>query len=880
MVVHSLVTYGAPFVGRANELQQISDLLHNPACRLLTLIGPGGIGKTRLAIEAARLQPALFPDGIFFVALQPLASSDLLIPAIAEGVDLQFYAGVDPLQQLLDYLLNKSLLLILDNFEHLLEGAQLLSEIFNAAPGIRMLVTSRERLNLQEEWVLEVPGLEIPSAESDIEIGEYSAVQLFTQNARQVNVGFMLSETQKPAVARICRLVGGMPLGIELASAWVRALSCQEIADEIERSLDILSNNTRNISPRHRNMRAAIQHSWNMLTTAERDVFKRLSVFRGGFRKEAAQMIAGATLPTLSSLVDKSLLRVNENGRYEVHELLRQYGEEKLNEDSTDAADAHHQHCAYYTNFLHQSEPDLKGRRQIESLREVEADFENVRTAWNWAVDQRDYEAINQSFESLYLFCEMHSRFQDGQQLFQYAQEQFAPPPHTEPDPIWGKVTLRWVPMWWLQEPDPEKYDDVKTLVEKGLELARKHDDQQELAFCLFSLGLLIFQVVGDYARSLAPFEESLGLYSTLDDKFYVGKVGDYVAANYGHLRQDERFIELSERSYELRRKIGDVFGSALSLYNLQTTALLEGEHDKLAGYLRETDAIYAKIDNQVFIARSQALWARIAFCRGDFDQAQLLAEAALKSSPSSPASGKWPALTTLILLASMRGSYAEARQIHQSGFKQHRHDFFYIIQQGLAVAACGLGDYQTAIYHLLIVLKDEESVDNHAVIKSALPIATILLAHDSEKEQAVELLGLTFTQPNNLTGWLEKWPLMTQLRADLETNLGSEAFAAAWERGKASDLQTVVQALIERFSDTTEQHAPVSHPSLVEPLSGRELEVVHLIAEGLSNPEIADKLFLSLGTVKVHVRNIYSKLNVNSRTQAVAQARAFRLLS
>jgi predicted ATPase len=255
MATHNLPTQSTPFIGRVKELAEIAGLLNDPACRLLTLVGPGGIGKTRLAIEAARLQQNTFAHGVNLVSLQPVGSSDFIVSAIAEALRFQFYPGGEPKHQLLDYLREKSLLLVLDNFEHLLDSAELVSEILAYAPEIKVLATSRERLNLLEEWVLDVPGLPVPASETEMEIDDYGGVQLFLQSAQRTKVGFILTDAQKPAVTHICQLVGGMPLGIELAAVWVRALSCEEIAIEIERSLDLLATSARNVPPRHRTIR-------------------------------------------------------------------------------------------------------------------------------------------------------------------------------------------------------------------------------------------------------------------------------------------------------------------------------------------------------------------------------------------------------------------------------------------------------------------------------------------------------------------------------------------------------------------------------------------------------------------------------------------------
>jgi predicted ATPase len=257
------------------------------------------------------------------------------------------------------------------------------SDILNAAPRIKILVTSRARLNLQGEWVLEVPGMAFPPDTTSERLEEYSAVQLFVQSAQRVQAGFTLSDEDKPPVARICQLVEGMPLGIELAAAWVRMLSCREIADEMARSVDFLATTLRDVPERHRSMRAVFEYSWTLLTPQERSVMQQLSVFRGGFRREAAMQIAGATLPVLAGLLDKSLLRRNALGRYEVHELLRQFAAARLDVALEDKWDTRSRHCAYYCRLLKDREDDLRGSRaQKDSLENIREEIENIRAAW------------------------------------------------------------------------------------------------------------------------------------------------------------------------------------------------------------------------------------------------------------------------------------------------------------------------------------------------------------------------------------------------------------------------------------------------------------------------------------------------------------------
>nr|HMQ55534.1 helix-turn-helix domain-containing protein [Anaerolineae bacterium] len=303
----SLPTPPTPLVGREPELATIARLLQDGQCRLLTLVGPGGVGKTRLALEIAANQQLALANGVYFVSLAGVGAAKFVIPAIADGLGLTFAGPADPKTQLFNYLRDKQLLLIIDNFEHLLaaeEATADLPDMLQVAPRLKLLITSRERLHLQGEWIFEVQGLPLPPDEQVENVEAYSAVTLFTHSARRLQPDFNLTAETKPAVVRICRLLAGLPLGLELAAAWVRTLSCQEIAQEIERGLDFLAASTRDMPERHRSIKAVFDHSWKLLSAAEQRVLRQLSVFRGGFRREAAEAVAGATLPILAILLD------------------------------------------------------------------------------------------------------------------------------------------------------------------------------------------------------------------------------------------------------------------------------------------------------------------------------------------------------------------------------------------------------------------------------------------------------------------------------------------------------------------------------------------------------------------------------------------------
>ena len=389
-----------PFVGREAMLVELKERLQDPDCRLLTLVGPGGSGKTRLALEAAAVQLANYTHGVFFGSLAPLQSVEAIVPTVAEALGFSLHEEVEPRRQLLDYLRQKSVLLILDNFEHLLADAELVTDILRAASEVRILATSRERLNVQGEHVFPVAGMAFPDRETAADAPDHSAVKLFVQSAQRARPDFELQGDDLRYMVRICRLVEGIPLAILLAAGWVEMLAPAEIATEIGQSLDFLETDLRDVPERQRSMRAVFDHSYRLLAEREREVLQALSVFRGGFTREAAQRVADAPLRELIALVHKSLLHRMPRGRYELHELLRQYVADKL-ETSGEANAARDAHSVYYADFLYQREEDLKGRRQLGALDEIEADFENVRAAWIWAIKQMNYTVIGQLLRSL-----------------------------------------------------------------------------------------------------------------------------------------------------------------------------------------------------------------------------------------------------------------------------------------------------------------------------------------------------------------------------------------------------------------------------------------------------------------------------------------------
>jgi predicted ATPase/DNA-binding CsgD family transcriptional regulator len=893
MIAHNLPPQPTPFVGRRDELAEIARLLADPACRLLTLTGPGGIGKTRLALEAVRkfadsdpvgahghapLQS--FSDDIYFIPLQPLTSPDFMVSTIADAIGLQFYGERDPRIQLVDYLRDKPWLLVLDNFEHLLDGVDLLAEILKHPPEVKLLVTSRERLNLREEWVLDIGGLNYPASEAETNIEDYAAVELFVQHAQRVNARFAMKNANKRSIVRICHLVGGMPLGIELAAAWARALSCQQIAHEIARSLDILQTPARNVEPRHRTMRAAFEPTWERLSEDERDVFMKLSVFRGGFTHEAADVVAGASVHVLSALVDKSLLRVDAKERYEMHELLRQFGEKRL-ESSGKAEATRDSHMNCFADFMVRREAEIRGFRQLTVLDEIEADFNNVRIAWLRTVQQKNSTTITKFLESLRSFCIMRARHQEGEELFRGAQKQFASDTPDQP-PIWGRIiTCRgWIQLLGGLVP----LDAVQAQLEQPLAIARTHDDRAEIALCQWLLGI-IAHWTGNQESAIAYLEHALAGYRALDDRALMGHVLAWIGTC--QLNTDDA-LEFFRQAHELSREVGDLEMIAWNLTNMGVKKFLANHLLEAAANFQEALANHDVVRNAKGTMTSMYLLSQCAFLAGEFEKATAQAEDLLAMAINLNVSRyKKYALATLAIISILRAQDSRReRQLCEEmlippDVIEYRYYFYVMAHMGITISAFTTGEYQTARRHYQAQLQFGLPVsDDLFCLPACLSVGALMLAHEGESTRAVELLGLVFNHPRSATGWLEKWPLLNNVRTQLEAELGSAAYAAAWERGASFDMVETVRKLQADFGEPGQSAATQLADGVARPLNERELEILRLVAAGMSNKEIAQHLVITVNTVKWYVSEILSKMHVANRTQAVAHARALGMLS
>ncbi len=446
---HNLPLQLTPFFGREGELARLGQLLRDPAYRLVTLVGMGGVGKTRLALAAAEQARERFAGGVWFVPLagffdenaQAVVSHRLLITGIAKSLNLSFHGQGEPEAQLLDFLRHKEALLLLDSFEHLIEGADFILEVLQNAPRVTALVTTRARLNLQAEYAIQVEGLPVPpsdvlrisqeypvSSVTEYPYGvplrdaECASVQLFAERAKRTPAGFTLDGRNLPAVIQICQAVEGLPLGIELAAAQIDRMRCADVVQAIEQNLDSLATPMRDVPMRQQSIRAVFESSYRSLSSAEQAVLSQAAVFYGPFSQKAARAVLGDTAAELTSLVSKSLIRQAAPGRYELHDLVRQFAAEKIKEIASSSARG--RHSDYYLTFVAQRERAMGGLEAQETLAEIRDAAENVQQAWRWAVTHANVEAIHRSIGGLSRVWQLMGLFSEGERIFGAAAEQ------------------------------------------------------------------------------------------------------------------------------------------------------------------------------------------------------------------------------------------------------------------------------------------------------------------------------------------------------------------------------------------------------------------------------------------------------------------------
>ncbi|MBK6647806.1 MAG: tetratricopeptide repeat protein [Anaerolineales bacterium] len=733
---HNIPTSSTAFVGRESELEKLRQRLSDPACRLVTLAGLGGAGKTRLAQEVARSCADMFINGAWMVQLAAV-DSDGLVPAIGNVFDFPFTKG-DAKKQLLNFLRQKELLLVMDNFEHLLESSPLVSDILEAAHEVKILVTSRERLDLHGEWVVELPGLAVNSMEAN---------QLFFQSAKRARAEIQVGEEKQAAVSDICRLVGGLPLGIEIAAAWIRSMTVEAIRDEIQKNLDFLESSRRDIPERQRSLRAVFESSWARLGEEEQKAFAALSVFRGGFTREAAEQVAGG----FDSLVDKSLVG-RKDSRFELHEVTRQFAEEKLSAKKK----ARNAHAAYFAKWASER-AKWNERASFAVMRD---DFENVRAAWIWAGEQKDATALSGLVNFTKRYLDIQGRYREGHDLMERALSRFGAIDSVSnlPTDEHGRTIAKLILYRALFLADMGKPDEVVPTLEECLSYFRGVGDKPQIMACLNALGIAS-RFLGAEDKGEHYFRSQLELARELGNRHEEATALNNISTALTTLGKNEESERVLRECLDLRRELNDEAGVSSTLINLSVTLFNQGRYEEEKPLLQESIEISRRINQPRNLA------------------------------------GALGNLGTILL---KEKNYAGALELFLQGLETHRNTGY---RYGIAIALDNVGTAQyhlgneaEALFHLKQSIREARDIKADFIALDALVWVAGIHARRGEMEKAVEIWGMIRNHPKTDPETIQS---LEALVSEIFEGIPPDAFKRDEEQGKSLDLGDVLEEIL-----------------------------------------------------------------------------------
>lgn len=853
-------------IGREQEVTDLCTLLQRPDVRLVTLTGTGGIGKTRLSLEVGTELLTAFSEGVYFVPLASINDATLVIPAIAHTLGLQhrYTERQQPLAEHMEYLKTflreKQSLLLLDNFEQVVGAAPDIAELLATCPGLKILVTSRAALHLSGEHEFPLSPLALPDGTSPLpihELTQYAAIALFLQRAMAIKPDFDVTTANVQTIAMICRRLDGLPLAIELAAARIKLLPPQALLQRLIHPLNILTAGRQNAPERHQTLRNTIAWSYHLLNTVEQQLFRRVSVFVGSCSLEAIEALYSnhpdrtmLVLDGVSSLIDKSLLRQIEQGnepRFVMLETIREYSLEMLNANGEERL-TRHAHAVYYMTLAEESERELVGPQQAIWLERLEQEHDNLRAALDWSLQQDEgthekqqrMEIALRLVGALRRFWQMHGHLNEGQAYTEKtlsASEGILVSAQARAKALIAAGTLASI---------QNDYDRTEAYCRDSLLLFREIGDQEGTALSLFLLSV-VPMMKGDNvaARSLA--EEALALFREMGALERVA----WSLSTLGLLDTQEEKYDSARARYEeslaIHRKLSNKRGIAASLLRLaQLLFVSMGDQAALHSLLDEGLALNNELGEREGIANVYSLSAQLAFRQGDISSARAQVE---KSILLYREIGQRRALAeSLVILARIalsQGERTEARVLYDESQE---------IARGL----------------------------NHKwLIAACLEGRAGIAAEDGQLTWAVQLWGAADALRESI-----RVPIPRIERADYQrsiasarTHLGEKDFAAAWEAGR---LMTPEQAIISQGNAIgAPMTAPVTSSSSIYAitstypagLTAREVEVLRLVARGLTSGEIALELKISEKTVAHHLTHIFNKTSSENRAAAAAFA-------
>jgi predicted ATPase/DNA-binding CsgD family transcriptional regulator len=745
------------FVGREKELAEVKRLLKDT--RLLTLTGSGGCGKTRLAVVAAGELAERFEDGVWLVELAPLVDPSLVPQAVASVLGARELPGRSLTETLSDYLGSRKVLLVLDNCEHLIGSCATLAEVLlRSCPELRVLTTSREALGIVGEVAWPVPSLSLPDLRRlpDTEsLPRYESARLFVERAVAVKPDFALTEQNALAVAQVCYRLDGIPLALELAAARTKVLPVEQIYERLNNCFGLLSAGGRTAMPRHKTLHATMDWSHELLSDAERTLFRRSSVFAGGFSLEAAESVCAGedlerneVLELLSHLVDKSLVVVwEEDGetRYRLLETIRQYGREKL-EESGEEGQVRERHAGYYLALAEEAEPELKRERQVAWLERLERDRGNLRAAMTWLLRQGEPERIARFGWALWLFWGIRAHFAEGRRWM----EQTLSAKDSAATSASARAKALFVAGMMANYQGDHR--SAEPMVQESLELFREQGDKLGTAYALSNAGF-VASGLGRHKRAITLNAEAVDLFLEAEEKWGAAIQLCFLAVAWRDRGEHGRAKRLAERGLALSREVGERQALCAALYTLATLAQAERDHDHARDLYKEGLKLSVELGNEADVAHHLEGLASVAGVEGRIVRAARL----------------WGAEETLLEnIEAAVYTYVPDRSLHRTHVAAARH------------------------------------------------------------------------------------------------RLDEEAFEAAWAEGRAMTPEQAIEYALDRptKTDTASETYPAG-------LSAREVEVLQLVATGMTNAEVAAKLFISSRTVNWHLGSIYRKLGFHSRAEA-----------
>ena len=842
-----------PLIGREKEVAAVQYLLQRQDVRLVTLTGPGGTGKTRLGLQVAAELSDLFADGVYFVNLASLSDPTLVVTAIAQALGLKEMGDQQLLDLLKGYLRDKQLLLLLDNFEQVASAAVQVSGLLAACPHLKVIVTSRAVLHVRGEQEFPVPPLEVPDPKhlpDLVALSRYEAVELFLVRAQAVDPEFRLSTTNAPAIVEICVRLDGLPLAIELAAARIKLLPPQALLARLGQRLVVLTSGPRDAPARQQTLRNTIAWSSNLLEAQEQRLFRRLSVFVGGCTLGAIEAVCIAletSTPTMSmldsvaSLIDKSLLQQTEQEgeqpRLVMLETIREYGLEAL-ETSGDMEITRQAHAMYYLEMAEKAEPELRGLQQAVWLERLEREHDNLRAAMQWSLEQGEDKHFREMAlrlgGALRLFWMIRGHLSEGKGFLEQAL--------TTRREIVASVRAKALNAAASLAVYMDECDRAESLCEESLTLCRKLGDRAGIAFCFHILGRAA-SISGNPAAACMRTEEALTLFKEVGDKDgiawslfdlaeFVSDQSEYTSAH-----------ALLEESLAMHKRSGNKRGIAFSLFRLAWVLFVaQGDPATAHSLLKEGLVLFRELGDKGNIAHCISLSGRLALSQGDSTAGRSLLEESMRLF--TEIGGQWGIAESLAVLAHVEES-----------------------QGDLAAARI--------LYEDSLTLARERNYKD--LLPSSLEGLAAVVATQGEPVWAVRLWGAA-----EILREVMGAPIFPVYRADYErsvagarTQLGEQAFAAVWAEGRIMTPEQAIasqgKAMIPTWpTSATPTKSPTTSP---DGLSVREVEVLRLLAKGLTDAQIAEQLVLSLHTIHAHLRTIYSKLGVTSRSAATRYA-------